>query len=220
MGPVFRGQCGVCLRVVRALPARSLVGGRGDPPGVCYLDPADARPDPASSGETSPKRLRPRRRAPADLDLQAGIAAFNLAESIRRFGHLAARLDPLGFHDPIGDPSLAPQSHGLTTDALKQLPASIVSGPAAAGAANAFDAIAQAATRSTARRPATTTTTCSCRTSACGCVRRSSPASSVRPTIRSTAPSCSIASRRSRRSSDSCIARSRARRAFRSRAST
>jgi 2-oxoglutarate dehydrogenase E1 component len=76
------------------------------------------------------------------IDLQAGIAAFNLAESIRRFGHLAARLDPLGFHDPIGDPSLAPQSHGLTTDTLKRLPASIVSGPAANGAANAFEAIA------------------------------------------------------------------------------
>jgi 2-oxoglutarate dehydrogenase E1 component len=77
----------------------------------------------------------------APATVAAGIAAFNLAESIRRFGHLAARLDPLGFHDPIGDPSLAPQSHGLTTDALKQLPASIVSGPAAAGAANAFEAI-------------------------------------------------------------------------------
>src|SRR5215203_4240647 len=76
-------------------------------------------------------------------DLQAGIAAFNLAESIRRFGHLAARIDPLGFHDPIGDPSLAPQSHGLTTDTLKRLPASIVSGPAASGAANAFEAIAK-----------------------------------------------------------------------------
>src|SRR6186997_2860253 len=74
--------------------------------------------------------------------LQAGIAAFNLAESIRRFGHLAATLDPLGFHDPIGDPSLAPPSHGLTTDTLKQLPATIVSGPAANGAANAFEAIA------------------------------------------------------------------------------
>ena len=76
-------------------------------------------------------------------DLQAGIAAFNLAESIRRFGHLAAQLDPLGFHDPIGDPSLQPQSHGLTSDALKRLPASIVSGPAAQGAASAFDAIAK-----------------------------------------------------------------------------
>ncbi len=79
--------------------------------------------------------------APDAPDADAHVAAFNLAESIRRFGHLAARLDPLGFHDPIGDPSLQPQSHGLTTDALKRLPASIVSGPAAQGAANAFDAI-------------------------------------------------------------------------------
>src|SRR5687768_1127582 len=78
---------------------------------------------------------------PSSNDLQAGIAAFNLAESIRRFGHLAAELDPLGFYDPIGDPSLQPQAHGLTTDTLKRLPASIVSGPAAQGAANAFEAI-------------------------------------------------------------------------------
>ena len=79
----------------------------------------------------------------AAAPVEAGIAAFNLAESIRRFGHLAARLDPLAFHDPIGDPSLAAQSHGLTESTLKQLPASIVSGPAAAGAANAFEAIAK-----------------------------------------------------------------------------
>ena len=133
MEPVFWGQCGVCLRVVRALPARSLVGGRGDPPGVCYLDPRRSR-------RTRFTRFTSVTGAPASV--AAGIAAFNLAESIRRFGHLAARLDPLGFHDPIGDPSLAPQSHGLTSETLKQLPASIVSGPAAAGAANAFDAIA------------------------------------------------------------------------------
>jgi 2-oxoglutarate dehydrogenase E1 component len=79
--------------------------------------------------------------AAGQQDLQAGIAAFNLAESIRRFGHLAAQLDPLGFHDPIGDPSLQPQAHGLTSDALERLPASIVSGPAAQGAANAREAI-------------------------------------------------------------------------------
>jgi 2-oxoglutarate dehydrogenase E1 component len=79
----------------------------------------------------------------AAVSVEAGIAAFNLAESIRRFGHLAARLDPLGFHDPIGDPSLAPESHGLTRDVLKKLPASIVPGPAASGAANAFEAIEQ-----------------------------------------------------------------------------
>jgi 2-oxoglutarate dehydrogenase E1 component len=75
--------------------------------------------------------------------VHTAIATHTLAESIRRFGHLAAHLDPLGFHDPIGDPALAPQSHGLTSDILKRLPASLVSGPASAGAANAFDAIAR-----------------------------------------------------------------------------
>ena len=79
----------------------------------------------------------------AEVDAKVAIAAFTLAGKIRRFGHLAAQLDPLGFHDPIGDPSLSAQSHHLSTDALKRLPASIVSGPAAAGAANAFEAIAR-----------------------------------------------------------------------------
>ncbi len=74
-------------------------------------------------------------------DLTAAIAAFNLAESIRRFGHLAARLDPLGVTDPVGDPSLHPQSHGLTADTLARLPASVVAGQAAEGAANALQAI-------------------------------------------------------------------------------
>jgi 2-oxoglutarate dehydrogenase E1 component len=74
-------------------------------------------------------------------DLTAAISAFNLAESIRRFGHLAARLDPLGVTEPIGDPSLDPRSHGLTTDTLMRLPASVVSGRAAEGAANALEAI-------------------------------------------------------------------------------
>jgi 2-oxoglutarate dehydrogenase E1 component len=94
--------------------------------------------DPSVAAATAPD-------APAlpAASATAAIAAFNLAESIRRFGHLAARLDPLGFHDPIGDPSLQPQAHGLTAETLKRLPASIVSGPAAAGAANAFEAIAR-----------------------------------------------------------------------------
>ena len=63
--------------------------------------------------------------------------------------------------------------------------------------------------RSTAPPPATITTRCSSRTSGCGCATRWSRASSGRPTIRSTAASCSIASPKSRRSSVSCTAPSR-----------
>jgi 2-oxoglutarate dehydrogenase E1 component len=74
-------------------------------------------------------------------DWRAVLAVVSLADSIRRFGHLAARLDPTDFYAPIGDPSLNPQSHGLTTATLERLPASIVSGPAADGAANALEAI-------------------------------------------------------------------------------
>jgi 2-oxoglutarate dehydrogenase E1 component len=86
-------------------------------------------------------RVRDAERPAPTGDLSTGIAAVNLAESIRRFGHLAAMLDPLGFTDPVGDPSLLPQSHGLTREALEQLPARIVGGPAADGAAHAFEAI-------------------------------------------------------------------------------
>jgi 2-oxoglutarate dehydrogenase E1 component len=74
------------------------------------------------------------------VDVHVIVGAANLAESIRRYGHLAARLDPLG-SVPIGDPSLSPRAHGITDDDLKQLPASLVGGPVAASAANAFEAI-------------------------------------------------------------------------------
>jgi 2-oxoglutarate dehydrogenase E1 component len=79
--------------------------------------------------------------AVAASDVNAAIAAVTLAESIRRYGHLAASLDPIGFNRPVGDPSLHPHAHGLTTDALKALPASIIGGPVSVGAASAFEAI-------------------------------------------------------------------------------
>ncbi len=100
-------------------------------PAFPHDQPAERRPGPGSTAN----------RDTVSPDLQAGIAAFTLAGNIRRFGHLAARLDPLGFYDPIGDPSLAAQSLGLTNGVLEQLPASIVSGPVASGAANALEAI-------------------------------------------------------------------------------
>ena len=62
--------------------------------------------------------------------IQKIVGAANLADCIRRYGHLAARIDPLG-SDPIGDPSLSPAAHGLNEDDLKSLPASLIDGPIA-----------------------------------------------------------------------------------------
>jgi 2-oxoglutarate dehydrogenase E1 component len=73
-----------------------------------------------------------------DLPLVVGTA--NLAESIRRYGHLAAQVDPLG-SEPVGDPSLLTEVHGVTDDDLRRLPASLVGGPAAVSSANALEAI-------------------------------------------------------------------------------
>jgi 2-oxoglutarate dehydrogenase E1 component len=73
-------------------------------------------------------------------NLQAAVATANLAESIRRYGHLAARIDPLG-STPLGDPTLSAEAHGITEADLKRLPASLVDGPVADGSANAFEAI-------------------------------------------------------------------------------
>jgi len=62
----------------------------------------------------------------ADPPARAAVAAVNLAQSIRRYGHLAAQLDPLG-SKPIGDPTLHPERHGLTEDDLRRIPATLVS---------------------------------------------------------------------------------------------
>ena len=68
------------------------------------------------------------------------VGAVNLAQAIREHGHLAARLDPLG-STPRGDPSLDPATHGITSEDLQALPASLIGGPIASGAANALEAI-------------------------------------------------------------------------------
>jgi 2-oxoglutarate dehydrogenase E1 component len=81
---------------------------------------------PASAGGTIP--------------LEKVVGAVNLAESIRRYGHLAARLDPLGGRPPIGDPSLLAATHGVTDEDLRSLPANLVTGPLD-GVTTAFDAI-------------------------------------------------------------------------------
>src|SRR5262245_21195808 len=78
--------------------------------------------------------------APASADVDAVVSATILADSIRRYGHLAAHLDPLG-STPIGDPSLSPASYGITDEDLKRLPASLVGGPVAETSSTAYEAI-------------------------------------------------------------------------------
>ena len=72
--------------------------------------------------------------------LQKAIGAVELTHSIRRYGHLAAKLDPLGT-PPIGDPALDAATHGLTDDDLRALPPTLLSSPLAAGAANMLEVV-------------------------------------------------------------------------------
>jgi 2-oxoglutarate dehydrogenase E1 component len=74
------------------------------------------------------------------LALEKVVGAVNFAQSIRRYGHLAAQLDPLGSR-PAGDPSLVPETHGVSEEDLRRLPASLVPSPACSGAAHMLDAI-------------------------------------------------------------------------------
>ena len=66
----------------------------------------------------------------AGVETRVVVGAANLVESIRRYGHLAAQIDPLG-SPPVGDPSLSPSAYGITEEDLKRLPASLVGGPVA-----------------------------------------------------------------------------------------
>jgi len=108
------------------------------------------RSDP-NSVDAETRNLFQRWTPPADEDLPAAsgaevpasmaVAAVNLAQSIRRYGHLAAQLDPLG-SKPVGDPTLLAERHGLTDDDLRRVPATLVSSPLTADAANMQELVA------------------------------------------------------------------------------
>jgi 2-oxoglutarate dehydrogenase E1 component len=78
--------------------------------------------------------------ASAADNVHAVVSATLLADSIRRYGHLAAQIDPLG-STPPGDPSLSPETYGITEADLQRLPASLVGGPVAETSTTAFEAI-------------------------------------------------------------------------------
>lgn len=71
---------------------------------------------------------------------RTAVAAANLAQAIRSYGHLCARLDPLG-GEPRGDPSLDPATYGISDDDLRRLPASLIGGPVTDHASNALEAL-------------------------------------------------------------------------------
>jgi 2-oxoglutarate dehydrogenase E1 component len=77
----------------------------------------------------------------SDISTRAAVAAVNLAQSIRRYGHLAAQLDPLGSKPP-GDPTLRPERHGLTEDDLRRIPANLISSPLTDQASNMQELVA------------------------------------------------------------------------------
>lgn len=101
-------------------------------------------PATGDNGE-GPAAVSPGTLATAAASVPAGIidkiaGAVNLAQAIREYGHLEARLDPLG-SEPIGDPSLSPEYHGITDEDLHRFPASLVGGPVAETTTFAFEAI-------------------------------------------------------------------------------
>jgi 2-oxoglutarate dehydrogenase E1 component len=73
--------------------------------------------------------------------LHKAVGAVNVAQSIRRYGHLAAKLDPLGLRKPLGDPSLSPENYGITEEDLRALPASLIETPVSASASSMFDVV-------------------------------------------------------------------------------
>src|SRR5712692_11073523 len=68
------------------------------------------------------------------------VAASDLAHAIRSRGHLGAHLDPLG-SEPLGDPALLTETHGISDEDLAELPPSVVGGHSAEGVRNALEAI-------------------------------------------------------------------------------
>src|SRR5687768_3634265 len=83
--------------------------------------PSEEAPAASAAGSTNLRTYEPTSAKatagkPADPGTASSalvVGAINLAQSIRRYGHLAAQIDPLGAR-PLGDPALQPGTHGVT----------------------------------------------------------------------------------------------------------
>ncbi len=86
------------------------------------------------NGEQAASELVP------SLEVSKVVAASELAHAIRSRGHLGAHLDPLG-SEPLGDPALLAETHGISEEDLAHLPPEVVGGHSAEGARNALEAM-------------------------------------------------------------------------------
>jgi 2-oxoglutarate dehydrogenase E1 component len=102
----------------------------------------ERNPPPADVRDTEPEAPAPHAGPSGTRSMRLALSAFNLAQSIRRYGHLAAQIDPLGSR-PLGDPTLEPETHGLSGLDLETLPADLIFGPVSAGARNMVEVVAR-----------------------------------------------------------------------------
>jgi 2-oxoglutarate dehydrogenase E1 component len=72
------------------------------------------------------------------VHLSVGVAM--LLQAIRRYGHLAADIDPLG-NRTLGDPALVPETYGVTEADLRAIPATFVIAPVARGASSLWEVV-------------------------------------------------------------------------------
>src|SRR6266704_712049 len=89
-------------------------GGQGAVPSAAPAGPAPSSLLPAPVAEVV-----------GGEELKHVAAAMALVKAIRHFGHLAARLDPLG-SEPPGDPALDPGPLGLTPEIMARIPAELL----------------------------------------------------------------------------------------------
>jgi 2-oxoglutarate dehydrogenase E1 component len=110
-------ESGAFLRRIEAL----LRGEDGFHEAIFTALGATAAPAP----ETAAASTWPQPGAGTGPDPRAVAAAVALVRAYRSFGHLAARLDPLG-SEPRGDPALDPEPLGLTPEAMAAIPADLL----------------------------------------------------------------------------------------------
>ena len=106
-----------------------------------WLPPDDLPGQQPAGPLQDEKKLAAPRSHLVSADLDKIIAAVNLAQAIRTYGHLEVRLDPLGFFPAPGDPSLVMETYELSEDDLARMPAGIVGGSIGGKARSALEAI-------------------------------------------------------------------------------